>query len=217
MSLSVRVLASSASGSRARSRKYGDFTRAASTRLAMWRSVIASTASGSSQGSQSSWARVKTVGTVWAGGTRTLSLMSAPRASGTAGQGAQPRDHPDLEGQEGDDLRERHDVGRAPAGVQQRLQGRGLGIARVEDQHVDVLECRGEVRAERPADRGSQAIAQAGRVLPDQRPGVARVEDENVDVLECCGEGRAERPADRGSHAIAQAGRIFAAQRSGRI
>src|SRR6185369_10295304 len=117
MSLSVRVLASSASGSRARRRKYGDFTRAASTRLAMWRSVIASTASGSSQGSQSSWARVNAAGVVCSGGTRTLSLMLAPRGSGTSGQDAQSSDHADLEGQEGDDLRERHDVGGGPAGV----------------------------------------------------------------------------------------------------
>src|SRR2546425_9573508 len=122
MSLSVRVLASSASGSRARRRKYGDFTRAASTRLARWRWVIASTASGSSQGSQSSWARVKAVGAVCCGGTRTVSVMSGPRVSGTAGQSAQADDHPDLEGQERDDLRERYDVGRGPAGVQQRLQ-----------------------------------------------------------------------------------------------
>src|SRR3989442_8765842 len=122
MSLSVRVLASSASGSRARRRKYGDFTRAASTRLAMWRSVIASTASGSSQGSQSSWARVKAVGTLCSGGTRTVSVMSGPRASGTAGQGAQSSDHPDLEGHEGDDLGDLHDADGGPTGVQQRLQ-----------------------------------------------------------------------------------------------
>src|SRR5215470_19683447 len=118
MSLSVRVLASSASGSRASSRKYGDFTRAASTRLAMWRGVKASAASGSSQGSQSSWARVKTVGAVCSGGTRTFSLMSGPRGSGAAGQGAQSDDDPDLERQERDDLGERHDIGRRPAGIQ---------------------------------------------------------------------------------------------------
>src|SRR5712691_1775980 len=103
MSLSVRVLASSASGSRARRRKYGDFTRAASTRLATWRSVIASTASGSSQGSHSSWARVKATGAVWSGGIRMVSDMSGPRVSGPAGKGAQSGNHPDLEGQEGDD------------------------------------------------------------------------------------------------------------------
>src|SRR5947199_3887652 len=124
MSLSVRVLASSASGSRARRRKYGDFTRAASTRLAMWRSVISSAASGSSHGSQSSWARVKAVGVV----------MSGPRASRTAGQGAQSNDHSDLEGQEGDDLGERHYVGRGAAGIQQRLQRRRRGVARAEEQ-----------------------------------------------------------------------------------
>src|SRR4029453_31350 len=100
MSLSVRVLASSASGSRARRRKYGDFTRAASTRLARWRSVIASAAKGSSHGSQSSWARVKAVGAVCGGDVRILSLMSWPRASGAAGQDAQSGDDPDLEGQE---------------------------------------------------------------------------------------------------------------------
>src|SRR6185436_8155949 len=119
MSLSVSVRASSASGSRARRRKYGDFTRAASTRLARWRSVIASTAKGSSHGSQSSWARVKAVGTVWAGGTRTLSLMPGPRASGAARQGTQSGDDPDLEGQERDELGEGHDIGRGPAGIQQ--------------------------------------------------------------------------------------------------
>src|SRR5207249_9365833 len=120
MSLSVRVLASSASGSRARRRKFGDFTRAASTRLAMWRSVIASTASGSSQGSQSSWARVKAVGTV----------MWGPRASGTAGQDAQSSDHPDLEGQEAEDLGGGTDAGGGPPGVQQRRSRRRAGARR---------------------------------------------------------------------------------------
>src|SRR5437667_9960828 len=108
MSLSVRVLASSAAGSRASSRKYGDLTRAASTRLARWRSVIASTASGSSHGSHSSCARVKATGAVWSGGTRTVSDMRGPLVSGTASEGAQSGHHPDLEGQEGDDLGERH-------------------------------------------------------------------------------------------------------------
>src|SRR6187397_591534 len=146
MSLSVRVLASSASGSRASSRKYGDFTRAASTRLAMWRSVSASAISGSSQGSQSSCARVKATGTVWSGGTRTESAMSEPRVSGTASQGAQPGNYPNLEGQEGGDLGERHDIGRGPPRVQKRLQPHRLGVARVEDEQVHVLECRGEAR-----------------------------------------------------------------------
>src|SRR5687767_15287723 len=148
MSLSVRVRASSASGSRASRRKYGDFTRAASTRLAMWRPVIASAISGSSQGSQSSCARVNATGTVWSGGTRTESAMSGPRVSGAAGQGAQAGNHPNLEGQEGGDLGERHDIGRGPAGVQQRLQPHGRGVARVEDEQVHVLECRGEARTQ---------------------------------------------------------------------
>src|SRR2546422_4501003 len=160
MSLSVRVLASSASGSRARRRKYGDFTRGASRRLAGWRSVIAWTASGSSQGSQSSWARVKAVGTVTWG----------PRASGTAGQDAQSSDHPDLEGQEGDDLGQRHDVGRGPPGVEQRLQRRGRGVARVEDEHVHVLEGRGETRAEPAAGRGAHAVDGPRRILAAPRP-----------------------------------------------
>src|SRR5947208_7422616 len=164
MSLSVRVLASSASGSRARRRKYGDFTRAASTRLARWRSVIASMAGGSSQGSQSSWARVKAIGTVCSGGMRTVSVMAGPRASGTARQEAQSGDHADLEGQEGDDLGKRHDVGRGPAGVQQRPQSRRRTVARVEDEQVRVLECRGEARAERPAGRGTHAKPQTGRI-----------------------------------------------------
>src|SRR5262249_40655272 len=151
MSLSVRVRASRASGSRASRRKYGDLTRAASTRLATWRGVIASTASGSSQGSQSSCARVKAVGTVCSRLLRMLSLMSNPRASGAGGQGAEPRDHPDLEGQEGDDLGERHDVGRRPARVEQYLERRWRGVARVEDEHVRVLERRGQARTERAA------------------------------------------------------------------
>src|SRR5215831_8536496 len=113
MSLSVRVLASSASGSRASRRKYGDLTLAASTRLATWRGVNASGASGSSQGSQSSCARVKTCGGVCGGGVRTASLMGGPLASATlwplrsTGQGAQSDDDTDLERQERDDLRER--------------------------------------------------------------------------------------------------------------
>src|SRR6185503_130919 len=110
MSLSVRVRAPRASGSRASRRKYGDFTRAASTRPAMCLSVRASTASGSSQGSQSSSARVKTAGTVWDGGSRTVSGIIEPRVSGGAGQDAQTGDHPDLERQEGGDLGQRHDV-----------------------------------------------------------------------------------------------------------
>src|ERR1700686_2097952 len=103
MSLSVSVRARSASGSRASRRKYGDFTRAASTRPALCRSVKASTASGSSQGSQSSNARVKIAGTVWGGGSRTVSGMVEPRGSGGGGQGAQTGDHPDLERQKGGD------------------------------------------------------------------------------------------------------------------
>src|SRR5271168_4863182 len=110
MSLSVRVRARSASGSRANRRKYGDFTRAASTKPAICRSVKASTASGSSQGNQSSSARVKTAGTVWGGGSRIESGMAEPRVSG-GGQGAQTSDHPDLERQKGSDLRQRHGVG----------------------------------------------------------------------------------------------------------
>src|SRR6185503_13757020 len=136
MSLSVRVRASSASGSRASRRKYGDFTRAASTRAAMCRSVNPSAASGSSQGSQSSNARVKTAGTMWGGSSRTISGMVEPRMSGGSGQGAQTGDHPDLERQEGGDLRQGHDVGGRPARIQQGLERLGRGVARVEHQQV---------------------------------------------------------------------------------
>src|ERR1051325_2247464 len=80
MSLSVRVLASSASGSRASRRKYGDFTRAASTRLARCRSVIASGASGSRPGSQSRWGRA---GAGEGGGV--------PRGRRRGGGGREPR------------------------------------------------------------------------------------------------------------------------------
>src|SRR6266545_2954329 len=169
MSLSVRVLASSASGSRARRRKYGDFTRAASTRLAMWRSVIASTASGSSQGSHSSCARVKATGAVWSGGTRTVSGMWGSLVSVAASKDAQSGNHPDLEGQEGDDLGEGHDVGRGPASVQQRLQRDRRGVARVEDEQVHVLECRREAWTERAADVCPHAIGWSGHVLATQR------------------------------------------------
>src|SRR5271170_8422504 len=144
MSLSVRVRACSASGSRASRRKYGDFTRAASSKPAICRSVRASTASGSSQGNQSSSARVKTAGTLCGGGSRIVSSMVEPRVSGGAGQGAQSGDHPELERQEGGDLRQRDDIGGRPAGIQQGLQRRRRGVTRVEYQQVHVIECRGQ-------------------------------------------------------------------------
>src|SRR6266571_4669101 len=105
MSLSVSVRDLSASGSRASRRKYGDFTRAASTSPAICRSVNASAASGSSQGNQSSSARVKNAGIVWGGGSRTVSGTIEPRVSDGVGEVAQAGDHPDLERQEGCDLR----------------------------------------------------------------------------------------------------------------
>src|SRR5580704_2239404 len=151
MSLSVSVRARNASGSRASSRKYGDFTRAASTRPAMCRSVKASTASGSSQGSQSSSARVKTAGTVWGGGSRIESGMAEPHMSGGAGQDAQTCDHADLERQKGGNLRQRDDFGGRPAGIQQGLQRRRRGVTRVEHQQVHVIERRGQARTERMA------------------------------------------------------------------
>src|SRR5580765_3725239 len=128
----------------------------------MWRSVSASTISGSSQGSQSSCARVKATGAVWSGGTRTVSGMSGPRVSGAAGKGAQSGNHPNLEGQEGGDLGERHDIGRGPAGVQQRLQRRRRGVARVKDEQVHVLEGRGEARTHRAAGLRAHAIDRSG-------------------------------------------------------
>src|SRR5438067_11052188 len=138
MSLSVSVRARSASGSRASRRKYGDFTRAASTRAAMCRSLNASTASGSSQGSQSSSARVNTAGTVWGGGSRTVSGMIEPRMSGGTGQDAQAGDHPDLERQKGRDLRQRHDVGGRQTGIQQSMQRLRRGVTREVHQEVHV-------------------------------------------------------------------------------
>src|SRR4029453_1677415 len=166
MSLSVRVLAPSASGSRASRRKYGDFTRAASTKLARWRSVSASSISGGSQGSQSSWALWKLAGTVWSRGTRTVSGMSGPRGSGAAGQGAQSGHDSNLEGQEGGDLGEGHDVGRGPARVQQRLERARVGVARMQDEQVHVLEGRGETRTQRAAGFLSHSIDRPRRLLP---------------------------------------------------
>src|SRR5215471_5586287 len=164
MSLSVRVRASSASGSRASRRKYGDFIRAASTRLATWRSVMASAASGSSQGSHSSCARVKARGAAWSGGTRIVSGMKGPLVS-ARGKSAQSGNHADLEGQERDDLGQRHDFGCGPAGVQQRLEGVRGGIARVEDEHVRVLEGRGEAETQRGAGLRVDAIRWPDEVL----------------------------------------------------
>src|SRR6266446_7618205 len=171
MSLSVSVRARSASGSRASSRKYGDFTRAASTRPAMCRSVNASTASGSSQGSQSSSARVKNAGTVWGGGSRTVSGMIEPRVSEGAGEDAQAGDHPDLERQEGRDLRQRHDVGGRPAGIQQRLQRRRRGVTRVEYQEVHVIERRGQTWSHRAANFRRDTMGRSGGVLAVQGAG----------------------------------------------
>src|SRR4029450_8920757 len=168
MSLSVRVLASRASGSRASRRKYGDFTRAASTKLARWRSVSASSISGGGQGSPSSWGLVNLTGTVWSGGTRTVSRMSGPRGSGAAGQGAQSGHDSNLERQEGGDLGEGHDVGRGPARVQQRLERARVGVARMQDEQVHVLEGRGETRTQRAAGFLAHSIDRPGRILATQ-------------------------------------------------
>src|SRR5882757_9953839 len=122
MSLSVRVRASSTSGSRASSRKYGDFTREASTRLSRWRAVIFSASIGSSHGSQSSMSRVKTVGTAWPDCGTILSVagLSVMAASHLGRQDPKAGDDTDLESKEGDELRERHYVGGRPAGIEQR-------------------------------------------------------------------------------------------------
>src|SRR5476649_349597 len=119
MSLSVRVRASSTSGSRASSRKYGDFTRDASTRLSRCRAVIFSASIGSSQGSQSSMSRVKTVGTVWPDCGTVLSVM---RASHPGCQDPKAGNHANLESEKGDELGQGHDIVCRPAGIEQRLQ-----------------------------------------------------------------------------------------------
>src|SRR5471032_2818051 len=167
MSLSVRVRASSTSGSRASSRKYGDFTRDASTRLSRWRAVIFSASIGSSHGSQSSMSRVKTVGTVWPDWGTVLSVM---RASHLGRQYPKAGDDTDLESEEGDELGERHHVGGRPAGIEQRLQRRRRGIARMEHQHVRVLERRHEATAQRQRDIGRDLVDQSRRVLDAERP-----------------------------------------------
>src|SRR5476649_1088173 len=128
MSLSVRVRASSTSGSRASRRKYGDFTREASTRLSRCRAVIFSASIGSSQGSQSSMSRVKTVGTTWPDWGTVLSVMSA---SHLGRQNPKAGDDTDLESKESHELRERDHVVCRPAGVEQRLQRRRRGVARM--------------------------------------------------------------------------------------
>src|SRR5476651_1014133 len=167
MSLSVRVRASSTSGSRASSRKYGDFTRDASTRLSRWRAVIFSASIGSSQGSQSSMSRVKTVGTEWPDWGTILSVM---RASHLGRQDPKAGDDTNLESKEGDELGERHHVGGRPAGIEQRLQRRRRSIARMKHQHVRVLERRHEAAAESKRNIGSDLVVQAGRILDAERP-----------------------------------------------
>ena len=57
---------------------------------------------------------------------------------------AKARDDTDLEGQEGDELRQRHDIRGRPAGIEQRLQRGRARIARMEDQHMRMLEGGGE-------------------------------------------------------------------------
>src|SRR5713226_4160039 len=190
MSLSVSVRARSASGSRASSRKYGDFTRAASTRQALCRSVNASTASGSSQGSQSSSARVKNAGTVWGGGSRTVSGMIEPPVSGGAGQDAQAGDHPDLERQESRELRQRHDVGGRPAGIQQGLQRLRRGVTWVEHQEVHVFERRGQTRSQCAANFRRDTMDRSGGVLAAQRAG-------GIGAVGALPLGRRDSPVDR--------------------
>ena len=138
-------------------------------------------ASGSSQGSQSSMARVKAAGTVCGGGRGPCRSCWTSRLGG--GQDAQAGDHPDLEGQEGDDLRERHDVGRwtsrrpaapaapparrraggRPAGARARTPRRGAGPARRGSR-------RRRDRSARPCPRGSAARRDSGRRGPAPWP-----------------------------------------------
>ena len=75
------------------------------------------------------------------------------------GQDPQPGGHPNLERQEGDDLRQRHDVGGGPAGIQQRLQPRRRGVARMEDQEVRVIEGGGQARPQGSTRFGRDMIA----------------------------------------------------------
>ncbi|MDU0960649.1 MAG: hypothetical protein E7A86_36685, partial [Bradyrhizobium sp.] len=68
-------------------------------------------------------------------------------------QGDQAGDDTRLEGDEGDDLRQRDNRRRGPAGVEQRLQIGRTGIARMQDQEMRMTERRGETRAGRLARR----------------------------------------------------------------
>lgn len=60
------------------------------------------------------------------------------------GQHAQAGHHTDLETQEGDQLRQAHDLGAGPAGIEQCLQIGRLRIARMQHQQVRMLERGGK-------------------------------------------------------------------------
>ena len=134
MSLSVRVRASSDIGVARQQPEIGRFrARRHRPGRRTWRSVSSASGSGSSQGSQPSCALGEGGGDGRLG-RRDRSVMTslsvdvdrgchrraACRRSGRAGEHAQAGDHADLEGEEGDELRQRHDAGGRPAGIEQR-------------------------------------------------------------------------------------------------
>ena len=101
-----------------------------------------------------------------------------------------PATDPDLERQEGGDLRQRHDVGGRPAGIQQRLQRRRRGVARVEHQQVHVLERGGQTPPQHAADFRRDTIGRSGGVLAAQRAG-------GIGAVGALSPGRRDRRVDR--------------------
>eukprot|EP01032_Pedospumella_encystans_P033353 gene33354-37688_t len=86
-----------------------------------------------------------------------------------ARQRAQARDDADLEREEGHELRQGHDAGGRPAGIEQGLQRGRTRIARMEHQQLRMHERGREARAQRFAVRIGDRIRGAGRVLDAQR------------------------------------------------
>src|SRR5262245_19020912 len=105
--------------------------RVASTSASRWRWVKSPSASGSSQGNQPNSFCVKAVGALLSAWVMTASVMLflRSRAHGRGGQRTQAAVGANLEGQEGDELRQRDDVIGRPACIKKSLQCGWFGVA----------------------------------------------------------------------------------------